>query len=104
MNKRMQNDGAGACPVRDRILVENITHPINVVPSGTICMENIPSLTGRRIHRDAVSSTGIKSLTGLNPHRRVIGSGDYRNLTVQNDGAGACPVRDRILVENITHP
>jgi hypothetical protein len=57
---------ARACPVRDRILVEKIPATGSVVPSGTICMGDISSLTGRPTHRmDTVSSTSIKSLTGL---------------------------------------
>jgi hypothetical protein len=73
----------GACPVRDTMLVENVPHPGCVVPSGTKCMSNISSLTGRRMLRDTVSSTSIKSLTGLN--RPVIGSDNYNNQTVAND-------------------
>jgi hypothetical protein len=45
----------GTCPVRDRMLVENISST------------NISSLTGRQMLRDTAHSTNIKSLTGLMP-------------------------------------
>jgi hypothetical protein len=57
-----------ACSVRNIMLVENVAHPVCVVPLGTKCMNNISSLTGRRMNRDIVSSTNIKSLTGLISH------------------------------------
>jgi hypothetical protein len=100
-NQTAENDGAGACPVRDRMLVENVSHPVCVVPLGTKCMNNIPSLTGRRMHRDSVFSTSIKSLTGLN--RPVIARDNYSNQTAENDGMRTCPVRDTMLVENVSH-
>jgi hypothetical protein len=53
------------CPVRDIMLVKNVSHPISVVPSET-GYGNIASLTGRHIRRDVASSTNIKSLTGFN--------------------------------------
>jgi hypothetical protein len=45
-------------------LVENVSHPISVVPLGTK-YGDIASLTGRQTCHDTVSSTNIKSLTGF---------------------------------------